>query len=88
MHELSITTTRNRRGPLSWLKRRRRFYETEVSDGNRVAYGRGPTLEASVAMAQRNWDAQFEICALAVTSFRQTGRDLYCRARGSARTDA
>ena len=65
MHELSITTTRIRRGPLGWLKRRPTLYETKVSDGKRVACGRGSTLEASVDLAQRIWDAQFEICPLA-----------------------
>jgi hypothetical protein len=61
MHELSFRTIRIRRGPLGWLKRLRPFYETQVTDGKRVAYGRGPTAEASVQSAQRNWDAQFEI---------------------------
>jgi len=63
MRELFFRTTRIRRGPLGWLKRLRPFYETRVTDGERVAYGRGPTVEASLLSAQRQWDALFEIAA-------------------------
>jgi len=67
MHELSLRTMRIRRGRLGWLKPVRPLYETEVTDGVRVACGRGPTAEASIQTAQRNWDAQFEITAAAST---------------------
>src|SRR5262247_1759112 len=45
----------------------RPLYETEVTDEMRVAYGRGPTAEASIQAAQRNWDAQFEITCWGTT---------------------
>jgi hypothetical protein len=63
MHELSFKTTRIRRGSLRWLKRLRPCYETRLTDGERVAYGKGRSVEASMRSAQRNWDALFEITA-------------------------
>ena len=61
MRELEFRTTRVRRGWLERLKGYERAYETELTDGERVAYGRGPTREASQQSAQRNWDAKFGV---------------------------
>ena len=43
------------------LKGYERAYETKLTDGERVAYGRGPIREASQQSAQRNWDAKFGV---------------------------
>src|SRR5262245_10305691 len=75
MHELSFRTKRTRRG---WWKPVRPLYETEVTDEMRVAYGRGPTAEASIQAAQRNWDAQFEITCWGTTQTTLTF-DFYLR---------
>jgi hypothetical protein len=53
-------TRRIRRGWLDRLRGFDRLYETELVDGQRTAYGRGPTPEASQKSAQRNWDAKFD----------------------------
>jgi hypothetical protein len=36
-----------------------RLYETELTDGQRVVYGRGQTPKTSQQWAQRSWDAKF-----------------------------
>jgi hypothetical protein len=59
MRELEFRTSRIRRGWLDRLKGFDRLYETKVTDGERVAYGRGPTREASEQSAQRNWEAKY-----------------------------
>ena len=59
MRELEFRTTRVRRGWLDRLKGYERVYETKLTDGERVAYGRGPTREASQQSAKRNWDGKF-----------------------------
>jgi hypothetical protein len=59
MRELGFRTTRVRRGWLDRLKGYERVYETKLTDGERVAYGRGPTREASQQSAKRNWDGKF-----------------------------
>jgi hypothetical protein len=59
MSELEFRTTRVRRVWLDRLKGYERVYETKLTDGERVAYGRGPTREASQQSAKRNWDAKF-----------------------------
>ena len=59
MRELEFRTTRVRRGWLDRLKGYKRVYETKLTDGERVAYGRGPTREASQQSAKRNWDGKF-----------------------------
>ena len=33
------------------------LYQTKLTDGHHVAYGRGATPKASKQRAQRNWDA-------------------------------
>ena len=56
MRELELRTLRVRR---SWLERLRgydRVYETKVTDGEHVAYGRGASREASEQAALRNWN--------------------------------
>ena len=58
MRELELRTLRVRR---SWLERLRgydRVYETEVTDGERAASGRGASREASEQAALRNWNAK------------------------------
>jgi hypothetical protein len=47
MHELSSSTTRIRRELLDRLKGFHLLSETKVTDGERVAYGRGPNPQAS-----------------------------------------
>ena len=59
MQEMSLRTTRVRRGWLDRLKGYDRLYETELTDGQHVVRGRGPTREASEQSAKRNWDAKF-----------------------------
>jgi hypothetical protein len=59
MRELEFRTSRVRRGWLDRLKGYDRLYETKITDGERVAYGRGPSREASEQAAQRNWTAKF-----------------------------
>jgi hypothetical protein len=59
MRELEFRTTRVRRGWLDRLKGYERVYETKLTDGERVAYRRGPTREASQQSAKRNWDGKF-----------------------------
>jgi hypothetical protein len=44
--------------PRTWLdklKMWRRAYETRILDGNREAFGRGPTGKASRMAAERRW---------------------------------
>ena len=59
MRELEFRTSRVRRGWLDRLKGYDRLYETKVMDGERVAYGRASTREASEQAALRNWNAKF-----------------------------
>jgi len=59
MRELMQKTQRIRRGWLDRLRGYDRLYETELTDGQRIAYGRGPTSDASQKAAQRNWEAKF-----------------------------
>ena len=59
MRELEFRTTRVRRGWLDRLKGYKRVYETKLTDGERVAHGRGPTREASEQAAIKNWNAKF-----------------------------
>jgi hypothetical protein len=60
MSELVSRTVRIRRGWLDRLKGFDRLYETEVSDGERTAYGRGPTRETSEQSARRNWEVKYQ----------------------------
>jgi hypothetical protein len=57
--ELMKNTKRIRRGWLDRLRGYKRLFETEITDGEHTAYGRGPTPEASQKSAQRTWDAEF-----------------------------
>jgi hypothetical protein len=59
MRELEVRTSRVRRGWLDRLKGYHRLYETQLTDGERVAYGRGASREASEEAALRNWNAKF-----------------------------
>jgi hypothetical protein len=36
-----------------------RLYQTDITDGERVAYGRGQTREVSEQSALRKWNAKF-----------------------------
>jgi hypothetical protein len=47
MRQLEFKTSRVRRGWIDRLKGYDRLYETKVTDGERAAYGRGPSREAS-----------------------------------------
>jgi hypothetical protein len=40
---------------LDRLKGYERVYQTKLTDGERTAYGRGPTRDASLRAAQLNW---------------------------------
>jgi len=60
MRELEVRTSRVRRGWLDRLKGYDRLYETKVTDGERAAYGRGASREASEQAALRNWNAKFK----------------------------
>ena len=59
MPELISRTVRIRRGWLDRLRGFERLYETKVTDGQSVTYGRGGTRESSEQAALRKWDAQF-----------------------------
>src|SRR6476619_5773990 len=59
MRELEVRTSRVQRGWIDRLKGYDRLYETKVTDGERAAYGRGPSREASEQAALRNWNASF-----------------------------
>jgi hypothetical protein len=59
MSELLVRTVRIRRRLIDRLIGFERLYETKVTDGQRVAYGRGTTRETSKQWAQRTWDARF-----------------------------
>ena len=59
MSELLVRTERIRRRLIERLIGFERLYETMVTDGQRVAYGRGTTRETSKQWAQRTWDAKF-----------------------------
>jgi hypothetical protein len=59
MPELVSRTVRIRRGWLDRLRGFERLYETKVTDGQSVTYGRGGTRESSEQAALRKWDAQF-----------------------------
>jgi hypothetical protein len=59
MSELLSRTERIRRRLIDRLMGFERLYETKVTDGQRVAYGRGATPKTSQQWAQRNWDARF-----------------------------
>jgi hypothetical protein len=60
MTELVSRTARIHRGWLDRLKGFDRLYETEVTDGERIAYGRGPTRATSEQSARRNWEAKYQ----------------------------
>jgi hypothetical protein len=60
MSDLVSRTARIRRGWLDRLKGFDRLYETEVTDGERIAYGRGPTRETSEQSARRNWEFKYQ----------------------------
>ena len=59
MPELARRTARIRRGWLDRLKGFDHLYQTEVTDGHRVATGRGTTPYASECAAQRLWNTKF-----------------------------
>ena len=59
MRELEVKTSRVRRGWIDRLKGYVRLYETKLTDGERAAYGRGPSRKTSEEAALRNWNAKF-----------------------------
>ena len=60
MTELTAKTRRAHRNLLERLKGYEKIYETKLTDGERTAYGRGRTREASLREAERNWLEQFD----------------------------
>ena len=59
MQTLSSRTARIPRQLIDRLRGLERLYETKLTDGFRIVYGRGQTREASEQSAQRNWAAKF-----------------------------
>jgi hypothetical protein len=59
MQTLTSRTARIHRGLIYRSRGFERLYQTKVTDGDRIVYGRGPTREVSEQSAQRNWDAKF-----------------------------
>jgi hypothetical protein len=59
MPELESRTVRIPHGWIDRLRGFKRLYETKVTDGQRLTYGRGATREASEQAALRKWDKQF-----------------------------
>jgi hypothetical protein len=57
MSELLSRTVRIKRRLIDRLMGFKRLYRTQLTDGQRVAYGRGATPKTSQQRAQRNWDA-------------------------------
>jgi hypothetical protein len=55
MDELTYKTWRSRRNVFERLRGYDRIYETKITDGERTAYGRGPTRGDSLTDAERNW---------------------------------
>ena len=58
MRELELRTLRVWRSLLERQRGYDRVYETKVTDGERAAYGRGASREASEQVALRNWNAK------------------------------
>jgi hypothetical protein len=59
MTDVVFKTWRARRNLVERLRGFDKAYETEISDGERTARGRGQTRRESQVAAQRNWIAQF-----------------------------
>lgn len=59
MTEVVFKTWRAHRNLVERLRGLDKVYETEISDGERSARGRGETRKESQVAAQRNWIAQF-----------------------------
>jgi hypothetical protein len=59
MADVVFKTWRAHRNLLERLRGLDKVYETEISDGERSARGRGETRRASQLAAQRSWVAQF-----------------------------
>ncbi len=59
MDELTYKTWRTRRNLIERLQGHEKMYETKVTDGERSAYGRGPTRRESLIEAKRNWLERF-----------------------------
>jgi hypothetical protein len=59
MTELTSSTKRAHRNLFERLRGLDKVYETEISDGEHLARGRGPTKRASQIAAERVWIAQF-----------------------------
>jgi hypothetical protein len=57
MAELLSRTVRIKRSLIDRLMGFKRLYQTQLTDGQRVAYGTGATPKTSQQRAQRNWDA-------------------------------
>ena len=59
MPKLVSRTVRIRRGWLDRLRGFDRLYETQLTDGQRVTFGRGATRKESEQTALGKWEAQF-----------------------------
>jgi hypothetical protein len=58
MQPLSSRTARIHRQLIDRLRGLERLYETKLTDGYRIVYGRGQTREEAEQSAQRNWAAK------------------------------
>lgn len=68
-----VRTSRIRRGWLDRLRGYDRLYETTVTDGKRIARGKGFNREASETAALRNWNALIRSQSLSKRRFIQPG---------------
>jgi hypothetical protein len=84
--ELVSRTVRIRRGWLDRLRGFDRLYETQLTDGQRVTFGRGATRKESEQTALGEWEAQFRH-ATEVTEYdlqvAVQGHDLFITLPGS-----
>ena len=58
MQPLSSRTARIHRQLIDRLRGLERLYETKLTDGYRIVFGRGQTREEAEQSAQRNWAAK------------------------------
>ena len=56
---LRLRTWRVRRTVIDRLRGYIQVYQTQISDGFREAYGKGPTRHESEDAARRHWEARF-----------------------------
>jgi hypothetical protein len=59
MLQLVVRTRRIHRGWVDRLRGFEKLYESKISDGQRIIYGRGETRQSSEQAALRTWQAKF-----------------------------